>query len=274
MRTLVRALAIGLIGVVCASAFGAEFEWGFNGDMSTTMQNGGTATMTAINAGTTGVTSFGADGSLGYMSFGGAALNAIANPSGYVVNYPGLGKNGGGTWDVNAYTMIWDAYVPSFSTGSTWQPLFNTRYDATNDGDFWVAPDGSIGVEPGGYSAGGVVPAGAWKRIAFVLDPVAGQRRYYVDGTLVGTFSNGGIDGRWSLYNADDPPPQFVLLGDENGETNDIRLGAFYFTDTVLSDGAIGALGGTAAAGIVAPEPTTVSLLVLAGLACWRRRRS
>jgi hypothetical protein len=101
--------------------------------------------------------------------------------------------------------------------------------------------------------------------------------RYYVNGTQVFSGAADSVDGRFSLYTSSDPAPQLVILGegDTSGNyANDVYLSAYYFSDTALTDTTITGLGGATAGGIVVPEPTTLSLLALVGLVCWRRRRA
>ena len=278
LRALLRTMAAAAVALACGTAFGAQFEWDFNGNLTPTLQSGGVATMNYFNPATATATTFG--------TTGGAIANPAGGPSGYVyfpgnsipgglggytISYTGVSANGGGSY-VNNYTMIWDLYIPSLN----WTALMNTAPDHSNDADFYVANDGTVGIGGLGYSSSSVVAAGQWYRVAFVQDQTHNLSLYYVNGTQVFSGAAGSLDGRFSLYSGADTPPQLVILGE--GDTtgnyaNDLYLSAYYFSDTALTDSELTGLGGVTAAGIVVPEPTTLSLLALAGLVCWARRR-
>jgi len=281
MRALLRTMATAAVAIACTTAFGAQFEWDFNANLTPTLQSGGVATMDYFNPATAAATVFGttggaipnpAGGASGYVYFPGNSLPG--GLGGYTISYTGVSANGGGSY-VNNYTMMWDLYIPSLN----WTALMNTAPDHANDADFYVADDGTVGIGGLGYSSpsGSLVAAGQWYRLAFVQDQTDNKSLYYVNGTQVFSGAAASLDGRFSLYTGADTPPQIVILGE--GETtgnyaNDVYLSAYYFSDTVLTDAAIAGLGGVTAGGIVVPEPTTLSLLALAGLVCWRRRRA
>ena len=279
MRTLLRTMAGTAVAIACSTAFGAQFEWDFNANLTPTLQSGGVATMDYFNAVTTAATVFGTTGGAipnptggpsGYVYFPGNSISG--GLGGYTISYTGVPANGGGSY-VNNYTMIWDLYIPSLN----WTALVNTAPDHSNDADFYVADDGTVGIGGLGYSSSAVVAAGQWSRIAFIQDQTHNQSLYYVNGIQVFSGAAGSLDGRFSLYTGTDTPPQLVILGegDTSGNyANDLYLSAYYFSDTALTDAAITGLGGVTAGGIVVPEPTSLSLLALAGLVCWRRRRA
>ena len=276
-------MAAAITSILCCTActvLGGQFEWDFSGGLSPSLQSGGTATMGYLNQASQDNTTFGttggaipnpAGGSTGYAYFAG---NSVPDGlGGYTISYTGVPANGGGSY-VNNYTMIWDLYLPSLN----WTGLMNTAPDHSNDADFYVASDGTIGIGALGYSSSPVVAAGQWYRIAFVQDQTDNQSLYYVNGTQVFSGAAGGLDGRFSLYTGSDTPPQLVILGE--GDTtgnyaNDLYLSAFYFSDSVLSDSTITGLGGVNAAGIVVPEPSAFALGGLGSLMLmmFRRRR-
>jgi len=278
LRALLRTMAAAAVALACGTALGAQFEWDFNANLTPTLQSGGVATMNYFNTTTATATTFG--------TTGGAIPNPTGGPSGYVyfpgntipgglggytISYTGVSANGGGSY-VNNYTMIWDLYIPSLN----WTALMNTAPDHSNDADFYIAPAGAVGIGSQ-YSSDSVIAAGQWYRVALVEDQTHSQVRYYVNGTQVFSGAADSVDGRFSLYTSSDPAPQLVILGegDTSGNyANDVYLSAYYFSDTALTDTTITGLGGATAGGIVVPEPTTLSLLALVGLVCWRRRRA
>lgn len=269
MRTIVRVLAATFIGIACCTTLAAEFEWNFNGDLSPSLQVGGTASMDYFNADSSANTTFGMTGGSIPNPMGGVASyvyfagNSIPDGlGGYTISYTGVLANGGGSY-VNSYTMIWDVYIPTID----WTALMNTSPTHSNDADFYVGSDASVGIGALGYSAASSVSAGQWSRIALVQDQTANQSLYYVDGTQVFSGSAATLDGRFSLYTGNDSPPQLVILGEGDGSgnyANDLYLSAFYFSDSVLSGSTIAGLGGVQAGGIMVPEPSS---LALAGLA-------
>jgi hypothetical protein len=279
MRAFLRAMTVSAVAIACGTAFGAQFEWDFNGNLTPSQQSGGVATMDYFNAATASGTVFGTTGGAipnptggpaGYVYFPGNSISG--GLGGYTISYTGVSANGGGSY-VNNYSMIWDLYIPSLN----WTALMNTAPDQINDADFYVADDGTVGIGGLGYSTDPVITAGQWYRLALVQDQTDNQTLYYVNGTQVFAGAAGGLDGRFSLYTGNDAPPQLVILGegDTSGNyANDVYLSAYYFSDTVLPDATIAGLGGVTAAGIVVPEPTSFSLLAVAGLIFWRRRRA
>jgi hypothetical protein len=270
MRTSVRVFAANLIGLACCTAHAGEFEWSFSGNLSPSLQLGGTASMNYFNAASSANTTFGVTGGSipnpmgGVASYAYFAGNSIAGGlGGFTIGYTGVSANGGGSY-VNSYTMIWDVYIPAMG----WTALMNTSPTHGNDADFYVASDGSVGIGALGYSAASAVSAGQWTRIAFVKDQTANQSLFFVNGTQVFSGGAGSLDGRLSLYTGNDAPPQLVILGEGDGSgnyANDLYLSAFYFSDSALSGSTIAGLGGVQAGGImVVPEPSSFALAGLA----------
>ncbi len=236
----------------------AVYEWNFaNGNLSPTLGNG---VMTCADGATTSnLTTFGTTDGTIIPHIGGKpakflhapAFSAAAN--GYLVTLTDSGPNGGGAY-LNQYTMIFDVLLPG---SINWFPFFNTSPGNVNDADFYVSPDGALGIFAIGYSASGIITANTWYRIAFAADLISGTVTYYLNGNPVGTGS-AAIDGRHSIYSNADAGPDLLLFneGDTSGVfTHAVYLSSFCFIDRTLSAAEILALGGPKARGILVPAP-------------------
>jgi hypothetical protein len=263
---------------------GASYEWGFtSGNLNPDLGSG-----VMSYAGTTAsLTTFGTtDGSsvphingvpATYMRFPQWPTPAANDASlGYQLELTSTGANGGGSY-VNRYTILFDVLVPG---APNWTPLFNTDPSNGNDADWYVAPDGSLGIGDLGYTAAGLIHSDTWYRLGFTADLATGDVRYYVNGTRVFTRSGGSLlDGRFSLYSNADPGPD-LRIANENDSSGNYTHAQIYsaiaFTDTTLSDADFAAIGGVRAGGILVPEPGVAALLWLGlgGLFLLRRSRS
>lgn len=264
-------LLITYVIIFLASAIAmADTQFDFTtGDLSATF---GAGTLAYYNGTTTSDSvSFGKASGFGLPALSGGdadvmSFAAFAPDQGFLLD-TASGPNGGSSGYINRYSMIWDILIPDVSGGSTtWTALYNTDATNSNDADFFISPDGGIGIS---YAYEETVLSNMWHRIAVVWDVDSMYK--YIDGTLVGSqLGLSGLDGRWSLYPTSSEVDTF-LLTDNNGDTNNGYLSSFYFTDTVLTVDYIATLGGPNADGII-PEPCTLSLLMLGGIALRRKR--
>jgi hypothetical protein len=187
----------------------------------------------------------------------------------YMSVNPGFSANGGGDY-VNQYTIAIDYQ----QTQAGWNSLFQTAYDGNaNDGDLWIAPDGTIGVGDVGYSTL-TFDSSKWHRIVWSVDN-SSFFRVYVDGALFLDGAGQGVDGRFSLYT-----DRFNLFADDSWEDMWGLVGTVATWDRALTTAEVAGMGGwiddasTPTPLIMAvPEPTTLSLLVLGGLVLLRRIR-
>jgi hypothetical protein len=243
---------------------GGVYEWNFkNGNLSPTLGNGVFAY--ADGTVTSNLTTFGTSDGVVVPHLGGKPAKFLHAPAftgtgnGYHVTFTGSGPNGGGTY-LNQFTMIFDVLLPG---AINWFPFFNTSIENANDADFYVSPDGALGIGAIGYSAAGVIHPTTWHRVTFAADLAAGTVAYYLDGNPVFSGS-AGLDGRHSLYSNVDPGPDLLLFneGDTSGVyTHEVYLSSFFFTDRRMSAAEILALGGPKARGIMAASPPiTVSI--------------
>src|SRR5688572_24117980 len=202
MNRLGTSLVLGALVVCARVALGAEFMWNFaNGNLSPASQVGGTAVLDYFN-GSQGVTSFGdtasdpaiPDTPGGPTSFLHALPFGDGGRGGYGLDYTGVTANGGGAY-VNDFTIGFDALIPLLN----WTALFNTNQNQDNDADFYVAPDGAVGIGALGYSPVGVIQPNTWHRIVFTHDRTNNRSAFYVDGVEVFSGAAGALDDRYSL---------------------------------------------------------------------------
>jgi hypothetical protein len=252
-----------LLALCCATAYAGEWTWDFDGNLDARYGIGDPLTPF-------GTTSFET------ATIGGetAEVARFLGPDGcFRVETPVAG-NGGGYY-VNTYTLIMDVIFPE----APWISLYQTNADNTNDGDGFIRDDGGVGIS-GDYTDDGNplrYTFDEWHRLALVYDATTpeGDNEYawYIDGELQNVVQGDfGIDGRWSLYpDGDSYAEWFYIFADNDGDTAEWGLvNSFQFRDYAATPAEIAELGGPSADGI--PEPATIGLLALAGLALVRRR--
>jgi hypothetical protein len=197
----------------------------------------------------------------------------------YLTVNHGIAANGGGqgwnpdTWEldpagiyfVNEYTVAMD-YVQTTGVGTSWDSLFQTSWGGNdNDGDLWVSPDGTIGVGDVGYSTETYDPS-TWHRIVLSVDN-GNFFRVFVDGVLFLDGAGQDIDGRFALYTE-----QFHLFADDSWEDQWGLVSTVAVWDHALTNADVASMGDTTTA-LTIPEPATMSLLAIGGLALLRRNR-
>ena len=242
------------------------YEWNFAaGNLSPALGNGVLAY--ADGATTSNLTMFGTTDGVTIPHIGGKPAKYLRAPAftginnGYTATFTESSPNGGGSF-INQYTMIFDVLLPA---PINWFPFFNTSPGnaSGNDADFYVAPDGSLGIYAIGYSAVGIISPNTWYRVAFAADLAAGTVTYYLNGNPVFT-GNASLDGRHAIYSNADLGPDLMLFneGDTSGVyTHVVYLSSFSFTDRTLSAAELAALGAPKARGIfLAAPPINLSI--------------
>ena len=271
---LLSAVAAVIFPVVANGA--AVYEWTFNdGTLSDSFSNG---IMAAVGGTVPNVVDTNG-GSIPHI--GGVQARVLNVPQflnlgeGFNLTLAATGPNGFGAY-VNQYTIIFDLYSPG---GAGWQALFQTNPDnpATNDADWYIAPDAALGIGALVYSPAGTIAQDTWYRIGFSADLAAGRVTYYVNGTPV-VQRNGGplTDGRFALFSNLDAGADLRLFneGDESGVyTHALYVNSIAFADSELSAVEMSLLGGPDADGILIPEPGTGCLALAAVSALVLRRR-
>jgi Ca2+-binding RTX toxin-like protein len=109
---------------------------------------------------------------------------------------------------------------------------------------------------------------GAWHRIAFTITDRGNNVLItkYIDGVKVGdTVQSGGNYGRYQI----DMSKGFLLFADESGETWPGYASSFLFTDKVLSDAEVAALGGVKPGGIAETSPSANSVQIDFSTPAW-----
>jgi hypothetical protein len=234
------------------------YEWRFTeGDLSPALGNG---VMDYADSANANLTSFGTTDGTTVPHIAGTPAKFMHVPAfnldtdGYHLSFASSGPNTGTNASLNRYTVIFDILEPG---SLNWTALFNTDPFNLNDADFYIGPDGSVGIGGGGYSATGIITPDSWNRIAFVADLAANTLTYYVNGTSVKTRAANGIGGRWALYSNQDLGPDLLLFneGDSSGTyTHELYVSSVAFVDRALSASEIAGLGAATATGIFVPS--------------------
>jgi hypothetical protein len=139
--------------------------------------------------------------------------------------------------------------VNAFRTGSGGETLTNYGWGNANDYKNVAAP-GLFDVE--------------WHHVAATYDSSSSTKRLYLDGVELGAgFVLGG--------NLNVTAANFRIGSTNGGEFFDGLVDDVRVYDTALSELEIGALAAQTAAGV--PEPTSLALMSLLGIVCFRRTR-
>jgi len=238
-----------------APASNALYEWTFDAtNLNASLGNGD---MTYADSATAGLTSFGITDGVSVPHIDGQPARYMHVPAfaaldnGYHLTFHESGMNGGGAY-INCYTFIADVLIPA-PLGYTAFFNANPANPAGNDADFYIAPDGGIGI--GSYSPAGTIATNTWYRIAFASDLASNRLAFFVNGAQVKENTGGtyALDGRWSLFSNTDSGPDLLLFneGDTSGQyTHELYVNSVGFVDRVLTGTELTALGGPKAAGI------------------------
>jgi len=244
------AACVCVASVVCAGPAQAalrglwEFEDGANLTAATI---GADLVLTGVDAAVAGS---------GGSDTGGASLDV---GDFYTVPSP-IGANGGGA-RTNAFTILMDIRLPAGVTGFAALGEFDSP--AGGDGDYFLDTDTDT-QDRAGVSSEGYVPiegllGNEYRR--FVMSFENGVKRTsYVDGVALGDHEVGDIDGRWTLGSTFD-----VFSDNGGGEEAETWVSNLALYDTALDADQVAALGG--AGRVLVPEPGTLTLAVLFGLA-------
>jgi hypothetical protein len=255
MKILLSLLALTLASNRAAAQL--TWEWTFDDTGSAPVLGDGLLDWSTPNAQTLAI--YGdTDGTavphIGGTSAGYLRIPGYADPADFPrLTFNDSGANGGGAY-INQYTVAMDVYIPGTHT---WLPFFNTNplNASGNDADFYVSPEGAIGIGALGYSVEGIITPDAWHRVVFAADLTAGVVTFYLDGTQIFQRVPGTalLDGRFSIYSAVDEGVDLILgnEGDTSGVyTREWLLSSFAFTDHTLTSEEVAALGAPKAAGI------------------------
>ncbi len=232
---MLRARAIWLLLLSCLTGTAADLaQWNLDGSAGSATGGasivaafappGQSVELTWVNPAIGGTPS-------GALSFGRGTFLRVSH---------GLGANAGGT-RLNRYTLVLDLNISSRPTG--WAALLQTSSGNADDADWFINPDSGLGIS-GNY--GGAFPAGAWVRVALVVDCVAGTYRSYLNGLPVQLQRGLTTDGRFSLGS------DFLLFADNDSENAAGMLGCIQIRSVSLTDAEVLALGPVGAGNIPA----------------------
>jgi hypothetical protein len=207
------------------------------------------------DAATSGVTAYGTTGG-GVPDIAGEPATFMhvpalaAKENGYLVTLSESGPNGNGAY-INRYSILIDLLIPGTLN---WTALFNTAVDNANDADWYVGPDGALGIGALGYAPAATIAPNTWYRLGFVADLASGVVAYYRNGVPIFQTTNAFLlDARFSLYSTNDARPSLLLFneGDTSGTyTHELYVSSVAVVDRTLSPAEMAALGGPNADGI------------------------
>jgi hypothetical protein len=190
---------------------------------------------------------------------------------------------------IGQWTLVYDILIPAAAWSATYPAALLQDTDTNHDdADMFIRQSGGqgsigYGVTPGEYITSALIQPDAWMRVALVSDGYSsGQGRLFVNGQFIGTT---GGDWVYNSTNANDPkygdgtpvPPaswnawgQFPspwslsqgtsgsgmqatlsIFSDDSGDGESVYIKNLYFTDRLMTDAQVAALGGANAAGIV-----------------------
>jgi len=233
----------------CATAGLWDFE---NGDLAATV-----GTDLGYLGGADQLVQFGTTTQLGIPDIGASPAHVMSFSNFTLFDgiqmFHGLEANGGGAY-VNRYTLILDMLWPA-SSMNVYRSIFQTYDYNTNDGDFFVGDENGIGIS-GVYD--GQIEADTWYRIAISVDLVDAKMDKYINGVLVGSQTlSSGIDGRWSLFPANEQRA-LLLFTDDNDETAPGYVNSISIISCPLTAAEVATFGGPSAQGIGLYSPTAV----------------
>lgn len=203
------------------------------------------------------------------------ATSTVAPITGPVLDLPALapayrlsfanavGTNGGGAADrTNQWSLVMDV---KFSSLSNFAVLLQTNPANSDDGDIYVAPNGTLFAATG--SPAGLIQTGVWYRLGFTVgnDGAGGQLtvRSYINGTLVNTSTPQALNGRFALQ------PTVHLFTDDSSETRPVQLATVGYWQGTLSNAEMAQLAGPMTEGLngpwlldPCPAPSTVDTVL------------
>jgi hypothetical protein len=173
------------------------YEWTFNAaDLDDSLGNG-----TMAPAGAT-VPVFAVTDGTTIPHIGGAPARVLSVPQftdpldGYNLTFSASGANGGGLTSTNTRSCG----ISTVLVARTGRRCFRQCADnpAGNDADFYIAPDGAIGLGAT-YAAAGTIQQNTWYRIGFTANLALNRVTYYVNGAA-GRAGRRHLSGRRPVF--------------------------------------------------------------------------
>jgi Icc-related predicted phosphoesterase len=134
---------------------------------------------------------------------------------------------------VNEYSLQYDFKIPA---NGSWSSFFQTTVNNSGDADFFINPNGNIGVAAVGYSEIAITP-NEWYRLIISVKN-GSQFNCYLDGKLLLKGAIQPVNGRFSLEN------QLLVFADEDEEDGPIYCSELAIWDKALTASEVSELGG------------------------------